>query len=426
MTSTPWHSDKWFVSAWNYLPEVAASFQFPKKIEIHDLTLRDGEQQAGILFRIDEKVRIAEALAEMGIQRIEAGTPAASKDDEEAVRQIARRAFGPKIFALARCVVDDVKRVADCGVDGAIVEIPCSEHMLKYAYHWPLERAIEMSVAATRCAHEQGLYVVFFPIDSTRSDMDWYLTLIERVATDGWMDALALVDTAGSISPHAVPYMVKRAQERTRKPLELHFHNDFGHSVANTIAGLAAGASVAHLTMTGIGERAGNTPFEETVLSLLIQYGVDVGIRYEKICETAKLVRELGGYPVADNRPVSGDRLFDVESGIIADWWENCGDEHVLEIFPYRWDLVGHREPRLILGKLSGAASIRMTLERRGIAATQGQVSDILLRVKQESVSKKGELAEEDFDHIVEQVLHRPPAASCDSVSPSGSTECDR
>jgi isopropylmalate/homocitrate/citramalate synthase len=404
----PWHTDRWFVSPWNYLPEVTEGLGFPEKIEIHDLTLRDGEQQAGVLFRKDDKVRIAEALAELGIHRIEAGTPAVSREDEAAVREIARRNLGPKIFALARCVVEDVKRVADCGVDGAIVEIPCSEHMLEHAYRWPLERAIEASVAATRYAHEQGLYVVFFPIDSTRTDIDWYLTLIERVAREGWMDALALVDTAGTISAHAVPFMVKRAQERIRKPLELHFHNDFGHSVVNTVAGLAAGASVAHVTMTGIGERAGNTPTEETVLSLLAQYGKDVGIRVDRLFDTARLVKELGGYPTADNRPVTGDRLFHVESGIITDWWHNCGDEHLLEVFPYRPTLVGQPEPKLVLGKLSGTASIRMALEARGISATEGQVSDLLLRVKETAIAKKGELSDAEFDTLLQRVLSRP------------------
>jgi len=415
---TPWQTEKWFVSPWNYLPEVTAAFRFPPKIEIHDLTLRDGEQQAGIVFRKDDKVRIAAALAELGVHRIEAGTPAVSKDDEAAVREIVRRRFGPKIFALARCIVEDVKRVADCGVDGAIVEIPCSEHMLQYAYRWPLERAIEMSIAATRAAHDEGLYVVFFPIDSTRSDIDWYLTLIERVAREGWMDALALVDTAGVLTAHAVPLMVQRAQERIHKPLELHFHNDFGHSVVSTIAGLAAGASVAHLTINGIGERAGNTPLEETVISLLTQYGVDVGIRYDRLFETARLVRELGGYPVADNRPVTGERLFHVESGIITDWWHNCGEEHMLEIFPYRWDLVGQPDPRMVFGKLGGTASIVMALEKRGIAATEGQIAEIVLRMKTQAVEKKGELSEEELDTIIQQVLSRPALRS--TQPPSG------
>jgi isopropylmalate/homocitrate/citramalate synthase len=398
-TGQPWHTDKWFVSPWNYLPEVTKNF--------HDLTVRDGEQQSGILFRKDEKVRIAEALAELGVHRIEAGTPAVSKEDEAAVREIVKRNFGPKIFALARCIIDDVKKVADCGVHGAMVEIPCSASMIEHAYGWPLEKAIEASIAATRCAHDLGLYVVFFPIDSTRSDIDWYLNLIERVASEGWMDALALVDTAGTITAHAVPLMVKTAQERIHKPLELHFHNDFGHSVVNTIAGLAAGASVAHVTMSGIGERAGNTPMEETAISLLTQYGINIGLNYEKFFATAQLIRKLGQITVADNRPITGERLFHVESGIVADWWRNCGDEHILEVFPWKWDLVGQSSPKLILGKLSGASSIMMALEKRGITATEGQISEILLRVKETSIKNKKELTEKEFEDIYTKVLSR-------------------
>lgn len=423
MSQTPWHTDKWFVSPWNYLPAVTASFNFPDRIQIHDLTLRDGEQQAGVIFRKDEKVRIAEALAELGVQRIEAGTPAVSREDEEAVREIARRRLGPKTFALARCMVEDVKRVVDCGVDGAIVEIPCSEHIIEYAYRWSLQRAMDASIAATRYAHEQGLYVVFFPIDSTRTDIDWYLTLIERVAVDGWMDALALVDTTGAISAHAVPFMVKRAQERIHKPLELHFHNDFGHSVVNTIAGLAAGASVAHVSMNGIGERAGNTPLEETVLSLLVQYGQDVGLHYDKLFETARLVRQLGKYPIADNRAVSGERLFHVESGIITDWWRNCGSEHLDEVFPYRYDLVGQPEPQLVLGKLSSTASILMALDKRGVNATEGQVSDILLRVKAQAIQNKAELSDAEFDEIVARVLGSTKAPASSPNAPRATAE---
>jgi isopropylmalate/homocitrate/citramalate synthase len=284
--------------------------------------------------------------------------------------------------------------------------------MLQYAYKWPLEKAIDMSIAATRAAHDEGLFVVFFPIDSTRSGIDWYLTLIERVAAEGWMDALALVDTAGVLSPHAVPFMVKRAQERIHKPLELHFHNDFGHAVVNTIAGLAAGASVAHLTMNGIGERAGNTPLEETVISLLVQYGVDVGLNYERLYSTSQLVRQIGRFPTADNRPVTGDRLFHVESGIITDWWRNCGEDHILEIFPYRWDLVGQPEPKIVYGKLSGTASVLAFLDQHGIKATEEEVGEMLLLLKEKAIEKKSELNEEDMDAIVEAVLKKTKQVS--------------
>jgi len=403
--SEQWHTDKWFVSPWNYLPEVTKDFNFPEKIKFHDLTLRDGEQQAGIIFRSEEKVRIAEALAELGTHRIEAGTPAVSKEDEKGVREIAKRVKNSEIFALARCIVDDVKLVADCGVHGAMVEIPCSEHMIKYAYGWSLERAVDAAIKATKCAHDEGLYVVFFPIDSTRSSIDWYLTLIERVANEGWMDALALVDTTGTLSAHAVPLMVKSAQERIHKPLELHIHNDFGHSVAGTIAGLAAGAEVAHVSMCGIGERAGNTPYEETAISLLAQYGQDIGIKYNKLYKMAKIVRDIGNITVADNKAITGDRLYHVESGIITDWLRNCGEEHVLEIFPLKWNLVGQKEPEIVLGKLSGTSSILMMLDKMNIKATDGQVSEILLRVKEKAIEIKNELNPKEFDEILKKVL---------------------
>jgi isopropylmalate/homocitrate/citramalate synthase len=169
---TPWQTDKWFVSPWNYAPQAVASWEFPKEIKVHDLTLRDGEQQAGLCLRKEDKVRIAESMAEMGVQRIEAGIPVVSDEDFQAIAEIVKRDLGPDIFALARCRVADVQRVVDTGVKHAIVEIPCSEHMLEYAYRWPLQKAIDLSVEATRYAHEQGLYVVFFPIDSTRTEMN--------------------------------------------------------------------------------------------------------------------------------------------------------------------------------------------------------------------------------------------------------------
>ena len=159
--------------------------------------------------------------------------------------------------------------------------------------------------------------------------------------------------------------------------------------------------------MMGIGERAGNTPLEETVVSLLTQYGVDVGLHTEKLFQTAQLVRQLGANSVADNRPVTGERLFHVESGIITDWWRNCGDEHMLEIFPYRWDLVGQPDPRMIFGKLSGTATIVTALEDRGIEATEGQVGEIVLRMKEKAIAKKGELSDAELDTIIARVLSR-------------------
>ena len=237
-----------------------SGFKFAKKIKFHDVTLRDGEQQTGVIFTKDDKIRIAEGLAEAGVHRIEAGMPVVSPSDAAAIKEIVKRNLGPKIFAFSRCMVDDVKRAVDCGVKGVVMEVPSSEHIIKYAYKWSLEKAIDLSIESTKYAHEQGLEVVFFPIDFSRAEMNWVLDLILRVANEGHMDALALVDTFGVLSPHSIQYLVRSVKARINKRLEAHFHMDFGMGVANTIMALAEGVEVVHSTVLGLGERAGNVP----------------------------------------------------------------------------------------------------------------------------------------------------------------------
>jgi isopropylmalate/homocitrate/citramalate synthase len=403
--SEPWKTDKWFVSPWNYLPEVTADFTMPKTLRIHDVTLRDGEQQAGIEFRREEKVRIAAKLAEAGVHRIEAGMPAVSAEDEAAIREIVSLGLGAEIFAFSRCMVDDVKRAADCGVKGIVVEIPASGHVIEYAYRWPLQKAIDLSIQATQCAKEHGLYTVFFPIDSTRAEMSWYLDLIEKVATEGHMDALAVVDTFGVLNPHAVGYLIKKTKERITQPLETHFHNDFGLGPANTLMAIAAGAEVAHTTVMGIGERAGNAAMEDLVLALLTMYNLDCGIKYEKLYDLAKLVRDLSGSQIPANRAVVGDMLYNIESGIIASWVKNAYAEHPTEIVPFVPELVGQFPAQVVLGKNSGLDSINMWLDKIGVAADEDQVQKLVVAVKQKSLDKKGLLTQADFENLVSGIV---------------------
>jgi len=416
--SQPWKTDKWFVSPWNFLPEVAGEYAFAPRIKIHDMTLRDGEQQAGIEFRKDDKIRIAEALAEAGVHRIEAGMPAVSKQDEEAVREIVKRNLGPEIFAFCRCVVDDVKRAADCGVDGIVIEIPASEHIIRYAYQWPLERAVDLAVKATHLAGELGLYTAFFTIDATRADMAWLLDLLEKVATEGHMDALVLVDTMGGANPQAIRYFVQKVRERFTQPLEAHFHNDFGLAVANTLEALRLGAEVAHVTVGGMSERAGAAALEEVVVALLTLYGVDVGVRTEKLYDLTQLVLSLSGHVLPPNKAIVGKDLFTVESGIPAAWTRRCQGDLITEVFPLHWELVGHPGPRIVLGKGSGAPSVEIWLERLGLQATPEQVEQLTFMVKEKSLEKKGLLTETEFRDLVDQVLGASQSPHHGSDSP--------
>jgi isopropylmalate/homocitrate/citramalate synthase len=373
-------------------------------VKIHDITLRDGEQQAGITFTKDDKIRIAEKLAEVGVHRIEAGMPAVSPQDEAAIKEIVKRNLGPEIFCFSRCMLDDVKRAADCGVKGVVMEIPASEHLIKHAYQWPLEKAIDLSIKATLAAKEMGLYTVFFTIDATRADMGWFLDLIEKVASEGHMDALTLVDTFGVLSPHGAWYFTKRVKERINKPLEIHFHADFGLAVANTIMSVLAGGEVIHSTVTGIGERAGNTPMEETVLALLTLYGIDVGIKYNKLNELAQLVSELSATEIPRNRPYIGDMAYDIESGIVTSWFKNAWEEYPTDVFPVHPDFVGHRHTKILMGKKSGLDNIAIWSEKLGIRLDKEEATEVLMQVKQRAHDLRRPLNEDEFHQIVNGV----------------------
>jgi isopropylmalate/homocitrate/citramalate synthase len=405
MSNQPWKTDNWFVSPWNFADEVRAGLHFPDQIKVHDITLRDGEQQTGVAFTKDDKIRIAEALAEAGVHRIEAGMPVVSPDDAAAIKEIVKRNLGSQIFAFSRCMVDDVKRAVDCGVSGVVMEVPSSEHIIQYAYQWPLQKAIDLSIESTAYAHEQGLEVVFFPIDFTRAEMNWVLDLILRVANEGHMDALALVDTFGVTSPHAMQYFVRQVKARIDTRLEAHFHMDFALGVANTIMALAEGVEVIHSTVLGIGERAGNTPMEETVMALLTMYGVDVGLKYDKLTGLAKLVQELSGQAVPGNKPVVGDGLYKIESGIIASWFKNCDYQYATELFPFRWEVVGQPSAEIVMGKGSGIDSVKMWLYNLEIETTEAEAMEILGAVKQFGLKTKRLMSEQEFESLANEVL---------------------
>jgi isopropylmalate/homocitrate/citramalate synthase len=416
MSKTPWKSEKWFTSPWNFADEVVKGFNFPKKIQFHDVSLRDGEQQAGLAFSKDEKIALAEKLAEIGIPRIEAGMPAVSPQDAAAITEIAKRNLGgAKIFSFARCMVDDVKKSIDCGVKNIVIEIPASEHIVKYAYRWDYSRAIDLAIEATKYAHEQGVYTVFFPIDGTRTDIDTFINLIQKVEKEGHMDALGVVDTFGVLAPNACGYLIRKIKEKINKPLEAHFHDDFGLGAANTIMALAAGAEVAHTTISGIGERAGNAAYEDIALSLLTMYGIDTGLKYEKMYPLSKYLREISGLRIRQNRGITGDDISNIESGIVADWYVKAKDEAPLELSPYLYDLTGHPDVQVVLGKNSGVPSIDVYLDQIGLSCDDKTVKqEILAKIKEQSYKnhgasgdRQGLVSLEQFKEIAGKVLKK-------------------
>lgn len=398
-----WVTDKWWVSYLNYVDEVRSELKLPEKVKIHDITLRDGEQQAGIVFNKKDKIAIAKMLDELGVHRIEAGMPAVSAEDKEAVKAIAHEGLNAEIFCFSRCMKNDVDLALDCDVDGIAMEIPSSKHLIKHAYKWPLEKAIELSIEATLYAAKHGLYVAFFTIDGTRADLDWWLKLMERVSTEGHMDSLVLVDTYGVCAPEAIKYFTRKARQKFDKPLEAHFHNDFGLAVANTLAAVTEGAEVVHTTVNGIGERMGNADLAEVALALEALYGIKLDLHYEKLYELSKLVERLSGIKLPPHKPVTGTGAFKVESGIVVSWLMNVEKQNPLIIFPYKWDAIGQKGVEVIIGKKSGKDSIARKLVEIGEDPSKLDLDKILEEVKKESIKRKAFITDDTFKQIVEK-----------------------
>ena len=396
---------KWWVSPADYDPEVTEKFNFPPKIEFLDTTLRDGEQQPSIILTKDEKVAIAKKLDAVGVHRIEAGTPAVLKEDAEAIREITSLGLKSKIFAFVRNMAKDMQLAKECGVDGVIAEMVSSEHMLTYGKRWTKERAIQASVEATLAAREMGLYVTYFPADSSRAELDFLLDIIQHVYEEGHMDSVALVDTMGVFSPEGAALRVRKLRERfPTLPVEVHFHDDYAMGVATTIAGLAAGASVAHVTVNGIGERAGGAQLEAVALALRALYGQETGVDMTQFKSLSHFVAQAARCAVAPTKPVVGDKIFLWETGLPSSLWMNAKDTDPLVMLPYMYSLTGQNEPYLLLGKKSGKDNLKVWLEENGAEVPQEKMGDLLQLVKNKSYAVKRDLTKEEFDELVKSL----------------------
>ena len=401
-----WQKDRlWRVSPANFAGDVLKQYNFPEKIEILDTTLRDGEQQPGLFIPPADRLKLAKQMDAIGIHRIEAGNPTISPQDADSVRAIADLGLKAKTFVFCRSMEKDAKLAKDCGVNGVLMEIPASEHLLKYGKRWSVEQAIKAAIDGTRAASELGLLVSFFPADSSRADIDYLLDMIDQIRTEGHMDSLVLVDTFGCYTPVAAGYTVSRIKRRFADlPVEAHFHEDFDMGVSNTIAALAAGADVAHTTINGVGERAGSVPYEPLVLALELLYGQDTGIQLDRIIETSKMLRRITKTDVHPHKAVVGDRIFTYETGLPWSLWKNCRDENPTAMFAYMWPVTGHQGPEIVIGKKSGKDNIADYLVKLGLVADQEQSAEILKQVKKKAYEVNRVLTEQEFCDIHNKV----------------------
>jgi len=396
-----YRENEWWVSPYNFVPEVRGSFQLPPKVSIHDATLRDGEQTPGVVFSIADKIAIAEKLDEVGVDRIEAGMPAVSEQDFQAIKEISKLGLKARIYTFARAMNTDIDKALECGCHGVIVEVPIGYPKLKYQFKWTWEDVLRKSVGVINYAKSRGLHVVYFPYDTTRAREEDLRNLLSRIVQDSNPDSVGVVDTMGCALPEAIKYMVRLVKSLTKLPVEVHTHNDFGMAVATELAGVEAGAECVHSCANGLGERTGNAALEELIVALHVLYGYDTQYKLSKLPELGALVSRISRFETAVNKPILGDRNFTRESGIGVD----LVVKEPLAMFGTHPALTGRRG-EVVLGKKSGKASITYNLEQMGITGTDDEaVGEMLRMVKDKGIEKRGLLSPEEFKDIVEGVL---------------------
>ncbi|HZQ15275.1 MAG TPA: hypothetical protein VFA82_00750 [Gaiellaceae bacterium] len=359
-------------------------------VGLYDTTLRDGEQTVGVVLDPEEKLEIARLLDGLGVERIEAGFPRVSADDWRAVELISGAGLEAEVWGFSRAVPADLEALVELGVGRSVIESPISDLKLA-AIGVTRETMLERIAKAMRFADEHGIHAAFFGVDSTRADPGFYRQVYETAVEHGAKEVV-VVDTLGIASPEAVADLVGATlQYVDGLPVHFHGHNDFGLATASAVAAVRAGATWVHGTINGMGERAGNASLGEVALALRALYGVETGLRLDRIRAVSERVRELSGYTLEPWKPLTGETLYRRESGAVASQFHDPPS-----IEPYSSELVGAQRS-IVLGKKSGLDSIRIKAEELGLDVPEERRADLLAAVKKLGAEKHGLVTDEEF-----------------------------
>lgn len=393
--------DKIWTSELNKLEEVRGGFDSKKAVRFYDTTLRDGEQAVGVVFDPEEKFDIACGLAELGVGRIEAGFPRVSEEDSRAVKRILDAGLGSEIWGFSRAVRADLDALIELGIRQVLIEISTSEVKMA-AYGFDREIVLQRVTDAIKHAVDNDMRVLFFPVDSTRSELDYLAEVYGRALETGASE-VAVVDTIGACAPEAAEHLIRKVRKWVGDDVPLHFHghNDFGLGTALAVAAVRGGADWIQGTVNGIGERAGNTDICEAALALSCLYGVPVDLDLTKARQVSELVQKAANYRVDGWRPVVGDNLFTRESGAVANQF------HIPEaIEPYSAELVSAPR-RIVLGKKSGLSSIKLKVEELNLDVPEDQYAPLLAEVKRRATAAGRLMSDAEFRQVAESLRQR-------------------
>ncbi|MBV8975499.1 MAG: 2-isopropylmalate synthase [Sinobacteraceae bacterium] len=378
----------------------------PDRVLIFDTTLRDGEQSPGCSMTQPEKLRVARALAELGVDVIEAGFPAASRGDFEAVAAVAREVEGPVVCALARCHAEDIELAARALAAAQRrrlhVFLATSAIHRQYKLNMAQEEILRLAAAGVGRARELCADVEFSPEDASRTELEFLAQVVE-VAIAAGATTVNIPDTVGYTVPDEFAELFRYLRKNVRGiegvRLSVHCHDDLGMAVANSLTAVVAGARQIECTMNGIGERAGNCSLEEVVMALKTRaafFHVTTGVHTSRLYPTSRLVSSITGMPIPRNKAVVGENAFAHESGI---------HQHGMLKNPSTYEIlrpedVGLSRSHLVLGKHSGRHAFRERVQALGFELDEPELNRVFEEFKA-LADKKKELFDGDIEALV-------------------------
>jgi 2-isopropylmalate synthase len=360
-----------------------------RRIQIFDTTLRDGEQAPGATLYPEEKIRLAQRLAKLGIDVIEPGFPVSSPGEFAAVQQISQMLTGVEITGFARAIRGDIDSAVEATRDAERrrlhLFISSSQIHLDFQLRKSREEVIRIAREMVAYAKTKVDRIEFSPMDASRAGVDFLMEMVEAVIEEG-ATIINIPDTVGYALPSEFGALFTRLRQEVRGAgsvqFSAHCHNDLGLAVANSLAAIQAGADQIEVTVNGVGERAGNCSLEELVMAIETRkdsLGVTTGIRTEEIYETSRLVSRLMHFPIAYNKPIVGRNAFQHESGIHQDGL--LKNRNTYEIMDP--DRMGIPRSMLILGKHSGRHALKHRIGQYGVDLNDQQLDEVYRRFKE-------------------------------------------